>query len=178
MEIPREITAITSVFFVACWAADLRTRSIPNSFSGLALLAGLSLNFFYGSFSGLTAAVVGAIATGGLLVPPYALGGVGGGDVKMMAAFGALVGPTVGLLGLAVGMILGGVFAVAHLARIGRLGEKLASTWNLLSGAWRQRTAAALSISAEAPDAVALPYSLPLGIGSLAVLLLLQLPRL
>ena len=177
MEIPRAITAITCAFIVACWVSDLRSRSIPNLLTGCALAAGLVLNFSYSSFTGLWIASLGAVLTGGLLLAPYALGGVGGGDVKMMGAFGALVGPQVGLYGLAAGLVLGGLVAVAHLVQIGRLREKLAVVATMFRRSLSDRSTEALRLSATAPDAVTLPYSLPLGAGALGALLLMHLPK-
>ena len=127
---------------------------------------------------GLVAAGWAAGLCAALLAGPFLLGGVGGGDLKMMAAFGALNGPTIGLLGLAAGFALGGVFAVVHLARIGRLGEQLGATGRSLSRAVGEGSVGPTRLSDEAPDAVALPYSLPLGAGALAVLVLMRLPQL
>lgn len=178
MEIPGTVTALSLAFFVACWTFDLRSRSIPNALTGCFFLAGLVLNFTLHSFAGLGIALLGAALTGGLLVPPWVLGGVGGGDVKMMGAFGALVGPGIGLYGLAAGLVLGGIFAVVHLVRIGRLREKLDSTRGMVTGAVIGRSAGPLRLSADAPDAVTLPYSLPLGAGAVVVLLLMRPPQL
>jgi prepilin peptidase CpaA len=178
MEIPGTVTALALAFFVACWTFDLRSRSIPNALTGFTFLTGLVLNFTLHSFAGLWIALLGAVLTGGLLVPPWALGGVGGGDVKMMGAFGALVGPRIGLYGLAAGLVLGGMVAVVHLVRIGRLREKLGSTRGMVVGAVNGRSTGPLRLSADAPDAVTLPYSLPLGAGAIGVLLLMRAPHL
>jgi len=105
-------------------------------------------------------------------VTPFALGGIGGGDVKMMGAIGALLGPRFAVASLAVGMVLGGVVMVVHLARCGRLREKLARTRTMLVDAASAHSVDPLRVTATAPDAVALPYSVPLGLGALGVLVL------
>lgn len=178
MEISRAIDATACAFILACWATDLRSRTIPNLLTGAVLVVAFVLQFLQFSSFGLLLAALGAGFNVAVLLAPWALGGVGGGDVKMMGAFGALVGPQTGLYGLAAGLVLGGLVAVAHLARIGRLREKLDATRAMVTGAARARSVAPLRLSAAAPDAVTLPYSLPLGAGALGVLLLMPTPQL
>lgn len=167
---PAPLLAATLLFVVACWASDLRTRHIPNSLTGIAFLAGVALNSFYFGLPGLSQSLLASAVGAGLLLAPFALGGIGGGDVKMMGAAGALVGLKVILAGLAAGLILGGIVMVVYLARRGRLSEKLAATGRMVSSAARAGSAAPLRLSDEAPDAIALPYSLPLGAGVLGAL--------
>jgi len=107
-----------------------------------------------------------------ILLTPFALGGIGGGDVKMMAAVAAFIGPRLALESLMLGVILGGMVVIFHLIRIGRLREKLARLRSMLVGAFLTRSAEPLKLSAAEPGAVALPYSVPLGLGTLAVLAL------
>ena len=83
---------------------------------------------------------------------------------------GALVGARLALWGLALGMILGGAFMLVHLCWIGRLGEKLRATGSMFWRAAVTGSLTSLRVTGEAPDAVSLPYSVPLGLGSLAVL--------
>ena len=49
-----------------------------------------------------------------MLLPPYAIGGMGAGDVKLMAGVGAWVWGTATLYAFAVSAIVGGVIAVVH----------------------------------------------------------------
>ena len=99
----------------AVW--DLRTREIPNSFSfALVLVAVVAATF------GLAGVQGWMVATGALLglAIGYALfrfAKFGGGDAKLIAALGALLGPF-GLLFLLFWMALaGGVLALIALAR-------------------------------------------------------------
>jgi len=58
-----------------------------------------------------------------------------------------------------------------HLARQGRLREKLLATAVMIGGAAAEGSLEPLTLSADAPGAVSLPYSVPLGLGTLAALM-------
>ena len=171
---PPSIIASTVVFTGLCIALDVRTRRIPNVITGPAIVLGAALNLFHGGLYGLVCALAGLLFTVVILLGPFALGGIGGGDVKMMAAVGALLGPRLAFLGLGLGMILGGAIMILHLGRLGRLGQKLRATAAMFSTAAVTGSLDPLRMSADQPDAIALPYSVPLGLGTLAVLLLGQ----
>ncbi len=170
MSPPVPITGTAVAFVVACWVMDVGTRRIPNLLTGSVIVAGVLLNWALFGWPGALSSVAGAAVAIAVLLAPFALGGIGGGDVKMMAAVGALLGPRLALASLATGMVLGGVILVVHLARLGRLREKLGRLYAMLVGAVVTRSAAPLKISASDPDAIALPYSVPLGLGTLAIL--------
>src|SRR2546428_11629876 len=123
------LTVATVVIFVAlCVIADVRTRRIPNVISGSAMLLGITLNTAYLGTAGLLDSLAGLGITIGVLLWPFAMGGIGGGDVKMMGAVRALAGPRLALMGLGAGGILGGAAMVWHLARRGRLRGKAMGT--------------------------------------------------
>jgi prepilin peptidase CpaA len=172
---PTLIAAIAVVFIVACCVVDARTRRIPNTLSAGAVLAGLGLNTVYFGMSGLGLSLGGLLAAAAILLPSFAVGGIGAGDVKMMGAIGALLGPQLALAGLGLGMIFGGLIMLVHLARRGRLQEKLGSTWAMVASASLARSIEPLRAPAADPHAVALPYSVPLGLGTVTVLVVIAL---
>jgi prepilin peptidase CpaA len=169
---PLPIIATVVVLVALSAAIDVRVRRIPNLVSAPAIVAGLALNALYFGAEGLGASLAGLLAATAVLVPPFALGGIGGGDVKMMGAVGALLGPRLALAGMALGMMLGGVLMAAHLARRGRLSETLARTGAMFATAATTGSLAPLRVPAGRPGTVALPYSVPLGVGTLAALVL------
>lgn len=169
---PFPIIATLIVFLALCTGVDLSVRRIPNFISGPAVVAGLALNGLYCGADGVRASFAGLVAATAVLLPPFALGGLGGGDVKMMGAVGALLGPRLALWSMALGMMLGGVVMLCHLARTGRLREKLERTRAMLTAAAVTGSLSPLRVSATDPGAIALPYSVPLGLGTLAVVAL------
>jgi len=175
---PLPITATVVVLLALAAAVDVRVRRIPNLLSAPAMVAGVALNGLYFGADGIRASLAGLAATTAVLVPPFALGGIGGGDVKMMGAVGALLGPRLALWGLALGMMLGGLVMAGHLVRRGRLAETVGRTGAMLAAAATTGSLAPLRIPVGAPGTVALPYSVPLGLGTLAVVALRETGRL
>ena len=167
---PFLIDIMLLAFVCACCAIDLRTRRIPNALSGTAAVLGVALNTLHAGAPGLLWSVAGCALMLSVLLAPFALGGIGGGDVKMMAAVGAFLGPRLAFLGLTAGMIIGGVVMALHLVRLGRLVEKLAALSAMVRATVVTRSLAGLKVSAADPGAISLPYSLPLGLGTLVVL--------
>jgi prepilin peptidase CpaA len=168
--VPLPIVVSVLVFVATCMVSDTATRRIPNAICGVAAVVGFALNALYFGSKGLGTSMLGAGATMSPLVLPFVLGGIGGGDVKMMGAVGTLVGMRVGMNALAIGVVFGGVLMLVHLARRGRLAEKTLATGSMVSRAFAGRSLDALRLSADSPGAVSLPYSIPLGFGTAAAL--------
>ncbi len=168
--IPSPTIAATLAFVALCVATDVRSRRIPNLVSGIGMLAGLMLNVFYFGGDGLVASAGGLFATVALLLFPFAMGGIGGGDVKMMGAIGALLGLHVGLVALLVGLAFGGVIMAIHLARRRRLGRTVLTVGTMASASVLTGSLEPLRLSAAQPDAISLPYSVPLGLGTIVAL--------
>jgi prepilin peptidase CpaA len=86
-----------SVSLIAGAAAvfeDLRRRQIPNWIPVFALISGLVLHVTSAGPRGLLTAGAGAACGFGVFLLFYILGGMGGGDVKLMAGMGAILGPS------------------------------------------------------------------------------------
>jgi prepilin peptidase CpaA len=74
-------------------AIDVRHRRIPNWLNGCIALTGLGQSFLQHHTVSPTASVLGMLAGLALPMVLLALNAIGGGDVKLMAAVGAWVGP-------------------------------------------------------------------------------------
>jgi prepilin peptidase CpaA len=77
---------------IAACVDDLRRRQISNWISGAAFASGVVLQTVEQGWRGAGAALLGTLAGASVFLIFYLAGGMGGGDVKLMAGFGALLG--------------------------------------------------------------------------------------
>ena len=113
---------------------DLRTGRIPNPLTAATAAAGLGLTAFGLTGQSVAGALAGAALGLALMLPGYIFGGTGGGDVKLIAALGTWLGPGGVLMAVLYSAIAGGVLAVAHAVKRGRLGTTLSRTARLMAG--------------------------------------------
>jgi prepilin peptidase CpaA len=105
---------------LAC-VTDLRSRRIPNVLTFGTAISAVALHSFATGETGFVFSATGWLVGTALFFPFFALGGLGGGDVKLLGAIGALLG---GPVVLGVGMYsaaAGGVLAVIVAVRAGYL---------------------------------------------------------
>lgn len=120
---------VLSVVLLVSAGTDLWRKTIYNLVTLPAMIAGLILGWYYGGLAGLGWSALALAACGLLLLLPFMLGGMGGGDVKLMAAVGALSGLNFALHTLLYACMLGGTAALLLMIAEGRLGEGLRGTW-------------------------------------------------
>jgi prepilin peptidase CpaA len=152
---------------VAATVVDVRQRRVPNVLTmGVASL-GLML-----AMAGLGAVTLGG-ALGGLalglalLLPAHMFGATGAGDVKLLAAFGALLGPGDVFDAFLRAAILGGAMALTVALWRGRLRETLYGTAMLVTT--RSRTVTALIEHPAANNRF--PYAPAIACGAVLVVL-------
>lgn len=71
---------------------DLRRRQIPNWIPAAAILGGLAIAIRDHGWNGAGSSLLGLVAGFAVFFVFYAIGAMGGGDVKLMAGFGAVLG--------------------------------------------------------------------------------------
>src|SRR6266513_2225418 len=71
---------------------DLARRRISNWISVVALLSGIAVHSVEAGWRGALSAGAGACVGGAVFLLFYLLGGLGGGDIKLMTGFGAVLG--------------------------------------------------------------------------------------
>lgn len=162
------IDGVLALLVLLSLYTDLKERKILNGVVMPAIIAGLALNAYAEGTAGLLFSLQGAGLGLVLLLIPFILGGFGAGDVKLLAAIGALKGPGfifTAFLGTA---LAGGVLAVLVLVRQGRLAASAkrigANMAVMLGSAGRVNTLRNLD---QAEYHESLPYAVAIGIGTM-----------
>jgi prepilin peptidase CpaA len=127
--------AIGAALGVVSAISDLARRSVPNWLTGAGVLGGLLWHAVGGGWRGLGWAAAGAALGFALLLPLHIQGAMGGGDVKLMSAFGALLGPGGILLAALLAAIFGGIWALVWLGWRPRAGA-IPFAPAIVLGAW------------------------------------------
>jgi len=90
---------------------DVRFRRIPNRLTYVGLIAALLFRFFMLGWPGLLAGLLATLSAGGVLFLFFVLGGMGAGDVELMASVAAWAGTAEVVNLLIVSSLAGGVMA-------------------------------------------------------------------
>ena len=140
-----DLFVVVAVAAATCVAAaiDLRTRRVPNAFTRPLAATGVLLAAAGWGTAGVGGALAGWAVGLLLMLPGYLLGATGGGDVKLFAAAGSFLGPSLMVAALVHTAIAGALLALAIAARRGRLRDTVDGT--VLIVATRGGYAAALS---------------------------------
>ena len=118
LHVPLIVVAVSAV---AASITDVRHFKVHNRLTFPVLLGGLLFHTGFSGWEGMQLSLAGALMGLGVMLLPYAMGAMGAGDVKFVAAIGAWLGTTPMLLALGIGCVATGVYAVCLLARQGRL---------------------------------------------------------
>src|SRR5207237_1166536 len=95
--------------------------------------------------SGVADSLLGILFGFGILVPFYLLGGMGGGDVKLMAAVGAWLGLPLTFAVFIASSLVAGLYALVLVLAYGRVRE----TWAHLQIAWLRMQAIGRHLGAD-----------------------------
>ncbi len=144
---------------------DVRTRRIPNLITFPALLAALLLHLTLDGWKGLLSALGAGLICGVVFLIFYLAGGMGAGDVKLIAAVGALGGLTncgsVLLFTSLAGGIMGLVVAVSR----GRLRQILSNVKAIAGHHQQNGLTPHANINVTNDKMLRLPYALAIAAG-------------
>lgn len=119
---------------VACAVTDLWKGRIYNSVTYPAILVGFALQIALHGTAGVFLALAGFAVGFFPAFLLFALGGMGGGDVKLLGAIGAIAGAVPATETLILAFLFGGFFALAKLAWHGQLFRTFGRTLRTLAG--------------------------------------------
>ena len=162
---------VGTLLALAC-VTDLRARRIPNVLTFSAAAGAVLFHLVTGGWQAAGWSIVGLFVGALLFLPMFALRGMGAGDVKLLAAVGAWLGPgQVAVVALATSLA-GGVMAVVVALAYGYLRKALTNIYLLLAH-WRVMGVSPLpAITLEQASGPRLAYAFPIAIGTVVTLCL------
>lgn len=161
---------LVTVTLVVAAVIDGLKLKVPNWLTLPMIVSGWVFNFAVAGWAGLGWSLLGTAVGLALLLPAYAIGGMGSGDVKLLAGVGAWVLAETTFYAFCWSAVIGGVIAVAMIVA-GRAWRKHRDQFLMIySEIMTIRNPSELSaIAAERKSSMMLlPYGIPIAIGTIA----------
>jgi prepilin peptidase CpaA len=166
------VSWLVSVVLVFAAVIDGWKLKVPNWITFPLVLSAWIASFVAFGWAGLGASLLGTVVGLALLLPAYAIGGMGAGDVKLLAGVGAWIGMTDTLWAFAVSAVVGAVIAVGMVLYHRAWKKHQTQFMSILTEVLVIRDPNQLSaIAAERKSTMMLlPYGIPIAIGTIAYL--------
>jgi len=161
------LLCVALVLSVVAAILDLQRHRIPNWLTYPGIVLGFVLRGVLFGWKGLLGALAGCLLAGGIIFVFYAVRAMGAGDVKLLAAIGALVGPREAGGVLLATAIFGGVLAVIYALYRGRLVGTLKNVGSVLRFHASAGLHAHPEINLDNAAALRMPYGLAIALGTL-----------
>lgn len=170
--IPLILEVLLALLVTLAAVTDLRTRRIPNILVLVFALIAFAAQIFLFGLPGLRTAALGFGLGFILYFPLWLLHARGAGDVKLLAAAGAFLGPTDTLILFIVAAILGGILALLLVLFKNRTRQTASNVALILSDLLRFRRPAA---SVKDPRSLRLPHAPVIALATFAILVIVNI---
>jgi len=163
------IWLVTVVLVVAAVIDGIKLK-VPNWLTFPFVISGWIYSFALFGWEGLGWSLLGTVVGLFLLLPPYAIGGMGAGDVKLLMGVGAWVHPTLTFYGFCLSTVVGAVLAVGMVLARKKWQKHYGQFFGILTEIMVIRNPNELAtIAAERKSSMMLlPYGIPIAIGTIA----------
>lgn len=160
---------VTLALIVAAVIDGIQLK-VPNWLTFPFIISGWIYSCVYFGWEGIGWSLLGTFVGLGLLLPAYAIGGMGAGDVKLLAGVGAWMYGTHTFYAFAVSVIVGAIMAILMVAYRGAWKKHTIQFRMILEEILTIRDPNQLAaIAAERKSTMfLLPYGIPIAIGSIA----------
>jgi len=160
---------LVSVILIVAAYIDGKELRVPNWITFPMVISGLAANAWMFGWEGFASGLIGMCVGLLTLLPLYSVGGMGAGDVKLMAGIGAWLGGWVTIYAFVVSSILGGVMAIVMAVASGKLRKHYENFFLIMFEFKQVKNPRELSqIAAERKSSMLLlPYGIPICIGSI-----------
>ena len=164
-----EIFWMTMILTASAVISDIRCARIPNWLTFPAMIVAAAFHVSQSGAAGLAFAGGGMVIGFSIFFVFYLSGGMGAGDIKLMAAIGGLLGPRDVLFAAGFTAIAGGIYAVVRMSMNKNARGALIRCATMAKGLLS--TGYLVNIAPEKKNATPLRYGIAIGAGTLAVLL-------
>lgn len=137
--------AVVLLAALAAAVTDLLRFKVHNILTVPLLVAGLVYHATVNGSAGFTNSLLGALLGFSVLIGFYLMGGMGGGDVKLLAAIGAWLGLEYTFYVFIASSLAAGIYALALVIK----NHKAAETWLNLRIIWHRLAAIGRHLGAE-----------------------------
>ncbi|WP_342432924.1 prepilin peptidase [Neobacillus sp. FSL H8-0543] len=166
-----EKVILVVVLFI-CLFTDIKSRKILNIVTLPTIFTGLIYHIIINGNKGLLFSGKGFLVGLGLLIIPYLLGGMGAGDVKLMAAIGALMGPSFVFYSFIYTALIGGVIALLLIFKTrGFINTIKSFFFNLTNLVFFRSNLGSMIIPKDKKSSISFPYGVAIVLGTLSTLI-------
>lgn len=150
---------------------DMRCRRIPNWLTFPAILVGTAYHTVSSGLNGLFFSLGGLVVGMAVLIIFYISGGMGAGDVKLMGAVGAFLGPKGVFFAFLFTAIIGGVLSILALIYKGYFTQTFNRYWFSLKGYFSARKLVYIP-PFEKEKRFKLPYGVAIALGTVSFVII------
>ena len=167
------IWLVTVTLIVAAVIDGLQLK-VPNWITFPMIIGGWVYSFLAAGWPGLGYSLLATAVGLALLMPAYAIGGMGAGDVKLLAGVGAWVGSLVTFYAFCYSAILGGVIAVLMVLYRKAWGKHQKQFAHIVNEIVTIRDPNQLAVIAadRKKTMMLLPYGIPIAMGTILYFML------
>jgi prepilin peptidase CpaA len=167
--LPPSIVWMLGAVLIGAAVIDGWKLRVPNWITFPLIVAGWIYSTANFGWDGLAWSLLGTAVGLGLLLPAYAIGGMGAGDVKLLAGLGAWLWGAVTLYAFCVSAIVGGVLAVGMVVWRRDWHRHIHQFWCITNEILEIQDPNTLAtIAAERKNSMLLlPYGIPIALGTI-----------
>jgi prepilin peptidase CpaA len=160
---------LVTVALIVAAVIDGWQLKVPNWLTFPFIISGWIYSFVAFGWDGLIWSLLGTLMGLALLLPAYAIGGMGAGDVKLLAGVGAWIHATHTFYAFCVTAVVGAILAVCMVLWRGSWRKHWMQFWTILREIMTIRDPEQLSaIAAERKSSMLLlPYGIPITLGTI-----------